>query len=264
MRNARKNRIFELDFLRGLALVLMCLDHLVYDFYCLPFWFPSAESPVLDALGAFGEAVAFSGWRQVLHYIFATLFLLLAGVGSALTRKAWKRCLQITGAAVGISAVTILLDVFFDMGVTILFGVLSAMAVGVILCWLSSFFGEKAGKYVALGLGIVMIAVGFWLRWYQAPHIHVIGKEDLLPVAFGTLRYGADWFPVFPSSGVVLVGYFLGKVLYKEKRSLIPALRGKDFFLCAVGRFSLPIYLFHQPVLVGLLYAFAFLFVRDL
>ncbi len=264
MKKTRTNRIFELDFLRGLALVLMCLDHLAYDFYCLPHWFSEVDSPILEALGAFGESVAFSDWRQILQYIFSALFLLLAGVGSALTRNLGRRLLKIAGAALGITAVTVVIDLFFDMGVTILFGVLSAIAVGVFFCWISSLFGEKAGKYVALGLGIVLVTLGFFFRWYAAPPTYALGKEDILPIIFGTLRYGADWFPATPYSGMVLVGYFLGKVLYKEKRSLIPALRGKDFFLCAVGRFSLPIYLFHQPVLMGLLYAFVFLFVRNL
>ena len=31
-----KGRIFELDFLRGLALILMVLDHLAFDLYALP------------------------------------------------------------------------------------------------------------------------------------------------------------------------------------------------------------------------------------
>ncbi len=264
MRKPQKNRIFELDFLRGLALILMCLDHLAFDFYCLPYWFPLSESPVIAALGQFGEAVSFSPWRLVLHYIFATLFLLLAGVGSALSRRPFRRCLQIAGAAAGITLATVLLDLFFDLDVTILFGALSAMAVGVFLCWLCSLLGERFGKYVALILGAVFIFLGFWLKWYQAPVAYYgLGKGDVWRVVFGTLQYGADWFPVFPCSGVVLVGYFLGKVLYRTKRSLIPVLRGKDCFVCALGRCSLWIYLFHQPVLMGFLYLFVFLFARN-
>ncbi len=262
MRKTVSHRIFELDFLRGFALVMMCLDHLAYDFYCLPYWFPLLDSPVIDALGKFGDGVAFSSWRLVLHYIFATLFLLLAGIGSALTRRPFRRSFQITGAAVAITVATVLLDLFFDAGATILFGVLSAMAVGACLCAFCSLLGERAGKYAALVLGIGIIATGFWLKWYQAPVLYALGKEDFWGVVFGTARYGADWFPLFPSSGLLPVGYFLGKVLYRNRQSLIPALRGKDHFVCKIGRKSLWIYLFHQPILIGLLYLFVFLFVR--
>lgn len=261
MKKAVNQRIFELDFLRGIALILMCLDHLAYDLYCLPFWFWETDSALLDRMGKFGEFIAFAPWRGVLHYVFATLFLLLAGIGSALTRRQGKRVLLITGAALSITAVTVILDLFLDLGVTILFGVLSAMAVGAAVCWICSLFGEKVGKYLALAVGIVMIGVGFWLKWYQAPVLYAFGTEDLLSIAFGTVQYGADWFPVFPASGVLPVGYFFGKVLYREKRSLIPFLRGRDCFVCKIGRKSLWIYLFHQPVLAGLLYLFVLLFI---
>lgn len=262
MKQGKNNRIFELDFLRGLALILMCLDHLVYDFYCLPYWFPLSDSPVLAFLGNFGEAVAFSDWRLGLHYLFATLFLLLAGIGSALTRKPFRRTLLITGAALGITVATIGIDLFFSDGVIIVFGVLSAMAVGALICALCSLFGEKAGKFVALGVGIVIIALGFSIPWYQAPVRYDFSSDDLWGICLGTVRYGADWFPVFPASGVLPVGYFLGKILYRNKQSLLPALRGKDSFVCKIGRKSLWIYLFHQPILVGLVYLIVFLFVR--
>ena len=263
MKKARSQRIFELDFLRGIALILMCLDHLAYDFYCLPYWFPLSDSPVIAALGRFGDAVAFSDWRQWIHYCFSTLFLLLAGVGSSLTRSPFRRFVKVALAAVAITVATVLLDLFFQMGVTILFGVLSAMAVGALFCWVCSLFGEKAGKWIALCLGVAAVVAGFCLRWYSAPILKFFGSDDLWSILLGTARYGADWFPVFPCSGVVLIGYFLGKILYREKRSLIPALEGKNSFLCAVGRKSLWIYLFHQPVLVGLLYLFVWIFIGD-
>lgn len=263
MRTVQTQRIFELDFLRGLLLVMMCLDHLAYDFYCLPYWFPYSESELIATLGKFGETVAFSSWRLALHYIFATAFLLLAGIGSALTKRPLKRVGQIALAATGITVVTVLLDLFFDLGCTILFGVLSAMAAGTFLCWVCSLFGEKIGKYAALILGTVIVLIGFSLKWYDAPVLYSVGSEDLAGVALGTVSYGADWFPVFPCAGVVAVGYFLGKTLYRQKRSLILALRGKSNALCVAGRYSLWIYLFHQPVLIGILYLLIFIVVRN-
>lgn len=263
MRKIQNQRIFELDFLRGFVLLMMCLDHLAYDFYCLPFWFPFSDSEWIETLGKFGDTVAFSSWRLALHYIFATVFLLLAGIGSALTKRPLKRMGQIAFAALGITVVTVLLDLFFDLGTTILFGVLSTMAVGTFLCWVCSLFGEKIGKYVALGLGILMIFIGFSLPWYDAPILYSVGWEDLLDISLGKARFGADWFPVFPCAGVVAVGYFLGKILYRKKQSLIPALRGKSNPLCVVGRYPLWIYLLHQPVLVGILYLLIFIVVRN-
>ena len=251
----KKNRIFELDFLRGFALVMMCLDHFAYDLYYTPYWFPDANTVAIYTMGDLGESIVFSPWRFALHYTFATLFLLLAGIGSALTSHHGKRILQMSGAALGITLVTVFLDLLFDMVVTILFGVLSAMAVGVLLCFFASLFGEKWGKWVALAVGIVFVIIGFSYPWYKAPVIHSFSWEDFSAIVSGRLRYGADWFPIFPCAGVVLIGYFLGKVLYKNKQSLIPALRGKtDYVFGPIGRKSLWIYLFHQPVLYAILW----------
>lgn len=259
----RSNRIFELDFLRGLALVMMCLDHLAYDLYCVPYWFSDLNTVQIYRWGAFGGAVAFSSWRLVLHYIFATLFLLLAGIGSSLTRNHGRRVLQVGGAALTITLATVLLDLFFKLNATILFGILSVMAVGAALCWVCSLFGERWGKWIALLGGFVIIGVGFSFPWYDAPQVYSLPSEEIWSVVFGTLRYGSDWFPVFPCAGVILVGYFLGKVLYKKKQSLIPCLRGKtDYVFCAVGQKPLWIYLLHQPLLIGGIYVILSLIAR--
>lgn len=250
----KSNRIFELDFLRGVAVLLMCLDHLAYDLYCLPFWFPDSQAPFLWEWSQFGESVAFSDWRLALHYVFATLFLLLAGIGSSLTAHPLRRTGQIALGATVLTVATVLLDLFLDLGVTILFGVLSVLAVGSLLCWLASLSGEKAGKWIALIAGVLIVAIGFSIRWYEAPSFYYFHPEALPYIVFGTFRYGADWFPIFPCAGVVLIGYFIGKTLYRNKRSLIPALRGRaDWVFCPIGRYSLWIYLLHQPVLFGAL-----------
>ncbi|MBP3300099.1 MAG: DUF1624 domain-containing protein [Clostridia bacterium] len=251
----RKDRIFELDFLRGLALTMMCLDHFAYDLVYAPLWFSDANTTAIYTMKEIGESIVFSDWRFALHYIFATLFFLLAGIGSALTKHHGKRILQIGSAALIITFATVVLDLLFRMKSTILFGVLSVMAVGAVLCWIASLFGEKRGKWIALGVGVLFVVIGFCLRWYEAPTLKYFGWEDFFSVAFGTLRYGADWFPIFPCAGVILIGYFLGKTLYQNKQSLFPALRGKkDYVFGPIGRKSLWIYLFHQPVLYGILW----------
>ena len=250
MKNDPRGRIFEVDFLRGCALILMCLDHLCYDLYLLRFWFP-AGGDGLEKLSRFGYAVSVSDWRLALHYVFAALFLLLAGVGSALSRHPWKRFGQIAGGAAAVTLVTVLLTLWFHADVTILFGVLSAMAVGALLCIPCR---KKGGRWAALAAGILMIAAGFFLRWYAAPETYDLPADRWWEVAVGTLHFGADWFPIFPCCGVILVGFFVGQTWYASRQSLIPALRGKTCFLCAVGRYPLWIYLLHQPVIGGLVY----------
>ena len=68
---------------------------------------------------------------------------------------------------------------------------------------------------------------------------------------------GADWYPLLPWIGAVLVGVAIGAALYPDGergpslRRLVRAPRGA-VLAGAPGRHSLPIYLVHQPVLIGL------------
>ena len=71
--------------------------------------------------------------------------------------------------------------------------------------------------------------------------------------------YMFDYFPLLPWLGVVLVGVFLGNVLYPEGERRYPlpdfSTRPMTGLLAWMGQHSLAIYLVHQPVLVIILMA---------
>jgi uncharacterized membrane protein len=69
----------------------------------------------------------------------------------------------------------------------------------------------------------------------------------------------ADWFPLLPWFGVVLLGLFVGDLVYSDYErvfklpdlSKVVPIRFVDF----VGRHTLIVYILHQPVLIGILFA---------
>ena len=64
-----------------------------------------------------------------------------------------------------------------------------------------------------------------------------------------------SWFG--PYFLVVLWGAYIGKKFYSDKKSLLPALDGKwNGVLCSVGRHTVWVYLFHQPVVAGIILFF--------
>ena len=98
-----------------------------------------------------------------------------------------------------------------------------------------------------LAAGIVLqnqnVALPFpWLLWLGLP-----------PVAYATF----DYFPLLPWFGLILLGVWLGGLLYAGGRRGFPLpdlggalpVRLLDF----LGRHSLLIYLIHQPILMGAL-----------
>ena len=67
-----------------------------------------------------------------------------------------------------------------------------------------------------------------------------------------------DHLPFFPDFGWFLIGAFLGRFLYRERKSLFPSVNPKwvsPFTFC--GRYSIWIYFGSQVVMYGLLYLLA-------
>ncbi|MBA3795443.1 MAG: DUF1624 domain-containing protein, partial [Rubrobacter sp.] len=84
------------------------------------------------------------------------------------------------------------------------------------------------------------------------------GSPWLLP--FGVVPEGwlmPDYRPLLPWFGIVLIGLFLGNVVYGRGRPASFLVRSPAVArpLLPLGRNSLPIYLVHQPLLVALLAA---------
>ena len=226
-----KQRIWELDALRGVMIWGVVLIHLLFDLrYFLGI--DVIQNPVLQ------YCVDRCGF----------LFVVLSGVSVTLGRRSSRRGLQVLGCGVVITAVTAGMYVLHlaNKDLVIYFGVLHLLGVCMLL-W--PLFKECAPAVLAV-LGAVFVAFGVWLRTVRADTVW------LLP--FGLTFPGfssGDYFPLFPHLGWFLLGAALGKTLYKEKTSRL-SWRGADSapvrFFRFCGRHSIWIYLAHQPVLYGI------------
>ncbi len=255
-----KPRAWEIDFLRGLAIVLMVFDHFTYDLSILPFMFTNAYAmpDFMYELYEFGDAFYWGNFRLVWHYVFATAFLLITGISSTFTRSNTLRGVRLGVFALLLSFATALIDVYLNLGAFILFGAIHCMAVAVLIIALL----EKLPKseWWMLFIGTAIILYGIFNEWYAAQAIFTLPDDTgaavrtAIEIIIGNYIFGADHFPIFPCVGVVLVGAYIGKKFYASKRSLIPKLDGswnKGF--AAVGKRTVWIYLLHQPVVYGLL-----------
>ena len=107
VKDMKKQRIELMDALMGLAVILMVIHHFLYDLaaFCgAPWWVFS--NPVFN----------------VLHYIFAGLFILLSGVSSNFSRSNTIRGLKALGCAVVITVVTVWMDMDIWFGILHLLG----------------------------------------------------------------------------------------------------------------------------------------------
>jgi len=127
---ARPRRIWELDFLRGICVLLMIWDHLMYNFA-----YVFGETWVLADIansGIYDFAVEywFGALRTFFHPIIFCIFFVICGISCSFSRNNLQRGLQALMFSLGITIVTAL------FGATIRFGVLHMLAFAILFWWL--------------------------------------------------------------------------------------------------------------------------------
>lgn len=237
-------RFWEIDLLRGIAVVMMIVFHFFYD---------------LNYFNIYKLSL-YSGYFLIYVYLIGTFFILLVGISFTLsyskTRKSLtkielqlkylKRGLKIFGLGL---LITIITWIYLDEGFVV-FGVLHCIGISIILAYPFLHF-----RYYNLLLGIVIILAGvilknltfdfYWLVWL-----------GFTPTRF----YTVDHFPLLPWFGVVLIGIFIGNTLYpKHERTF----KSRDLselkiirYFCFLGQHSLIIYFINQPILLFIIYLF--------
>jgi len=230
-------RLPLLDALRGAALLAMIGYHLVWDLAYVGLLPPgSATTPL-------GRGIAAA---------IAASFLALAGTSFALAHaegvrwRPWAvRLVRITLAALAVTAVTF----WATPDTPIRFGILHMIALAAVLSL--PFLAAPVGVPV-LAAGIVLAVDG--LATGPAPPAAIwLGLGGPAPPA-------SDFRPVFPWLAPVLLGLAAGPGLIRaggmpDRLATVPLTDRTGRCLRGLGRHSLAVYLIHQPVLLGLLWA---------
>lgn len=223
-----KQRVWELDALRGVCILGMAAVHLGYDLAGL-YGVPDRALP-----GLFTFVMEWGG----------VIFVVLSGICATLGKNCVKRGLAVFSCGMLVSAVTLgMAFLGYGQSVIIYFGVLHCLGACMVL-WR---FLKRLPTPQMTAAGIVMVAAGLWLRerTFSFPWLLSLG---FMPHAFAT----ADYFPLLPYLGFFLLGGVLGRRLYPDRESLLPKIdpdRPVIRFFRACGRHSLAIYLLHQPVI---------------
>lgn len=228
-------RIWEIDFLRGLSIILVVCYHLLYDL--------NAYVGVKRFLG-WSTDLSTTAWTVAQHF-FAGLFIVLSGTSSTLTRSNTRRGLRLLVVAMAVTAVTYV----FDPSSAIWFGILHLLAVSILI------FGAAFGRAEAVTCavwGVFVLGSGAALHYITK--VITIRFDWLLPFGIHSPDFSSfDYFPLIPWFGVFLIGAALGRSVYAPRRSLLPW-RLPQTFVNAAGRHSLLIYIIHQPLILAVLY----------
>jgi len=235
-------RYWEIDALRGIAIVMMVIYHLVYD---------------LALFGHYQASVVSGPWR-VFARVTASLFILLAGMSLAIAyarvspqERGWHlfqkylaRGLKLLGWGMVITSVT-----WAYMGkAVIIFGILHLIGTITILA-----YPFLSLRWANLPIGVAMIILGIPLNQVPISHPWLL-LMGLKPPMLLQL----DYFPLLPWFGVALLGVFISQNLYPggTRRFNLPAWAGQSAGIKQIvwlGRHSLAVYLIHQPILMAIL-----------
>lgn len=221
-------RIWEIDFLRALAIILMIVFHLVFDLsyfagleinYRSGFWYWEGKSAAL-------------------------LFIFLAGISSGFSRNTVKRGLKVLGFGLVITLVTFV--VFREQYVR--YGILHLLGTGMIVFPLL-----KRLPAVWLVLGAVVIAIA-------ALPMREILVETSIFLPLGLMYEGfstVDYYPLVPYFAVFILGIVAYKKFYYQRESLFPFYNNESRvgkYITMLSKNSLAIYLLHQPILLAIIY----------
>ncbi len=265
----KKTRVWEVDFLRGFLILFVVWDHFMWDIvYGVNGNYNTGLFKWLYDLG-----VGYYGGilRETTHDAFVTLFIFLSGVSCSFSRSNGRRAIKMVVFAFAFTAITFAVSSIVGENITVRFDVIHVIALSVAL-WtgIEWVWGKCTKPWQKNLFGAVMtciiVAVIVSGSCAKVAHI-VVGKPWSTEHSFwfflfdysGSKGYsqffGGDCWPFFPDFGWFLIGAFLGRALYKEKKSLFPSVNPKYVSpLTFCGRHSIWIYFGSQVVMYGLIF----------
>ena len=195
---AARKRAWEIDFLRGLCILLVVFDHSMFDFMSV-IEFSNNYFEVHNLFFETMQDLAYLYWHwEVRLYVRITivfLFLFLSGISCSFSRSNSDRFFKLAAAASAITLVTVVLESEAGMsGMSIIFGILHVMAFNVLAYMLaetvSRLFIQRIfpKNWQQTARGVFFLLLGGALafsglsipNWTRLPSVPALGKPNVL------------------------------------------------------------------------------------
>ncbi len=252
----RPPRVHLLDGLRGVAIVAMVLQHLLFDltevFYRtnVPDWMLTLLHWCRDFSGSFLL-------NDILQPAFQCLFVLISGMACRYSRSNLRRGARVLLFGCLLTFVTCVvlpaMDPVLFSGVQIRFGILHMLGCSMLLWGLLGGLFDRLTANRVMGVVVpCLLLIGFGVFYVLSERSWDVQGLYWLGFAHPSF-FSADYFPLLPWTLLFFFGAWAGKYLRAGRfprwvyTARLPVF---DF----VGRHTLLIYLLHQPVVFGLCY----------
>lgn len=274
MKKAKKARIWEVDFFRGFAIIMVIWDHAMVALTLFHSTWIALGEEWLAEWGQFGFDYLYSDLRLFWRPVFVFIFFFASGISTAFSKNNLIRGLRLAGVSLMVTLFTYLFSYLTGGYYQILFGVLHCIAVIILIYTLFSYlvdgtnrlisglmnkaYSALTSKMVLSILCLFLAGVFYWIHLefnislYETDVQNMYLRTDSkwLGLFFYVENWAtADYFPLFPFISFFFFGAGLAHFLYPKRKSLMPSLDWgwhKPFSLA--GRYSLIIYLSIQIV----------------
>lgn len=206
------------------------------------------------------DLVIFFGWDKYSYRegfwfyegrVAAIIFILLVGVASSLVNQRYDHTVALQKNSlrglrlIGLGLIITVATYFLDADNMIWFGILHFLGLSILISIPLNRF-----KWLNVALAVILLAAYYPISSIQTDNYFGL-IFGILPPQFGSY----DHYALIPWLGYVLIGIALGNWIYPKGKALIsskPGFLGES--LSEIGRYSLWIYLLHQPIILGALY----------
>ncbi|MCD8254955.1 MAG: DUF1624 domain-containing protein [Oscillospiraceae bacterium] len=225
----KAGRIDALDLWRSLAILAMVAYHFLWD---------------ITQLGVLERETLASAPAEALRYFSAASFIIVSGAASCFSRDNLRRGFYIFCAGLLVSLVTAAL------GMAVAFGILQFLGIMTMLCHFARPWLERLRVPWT-----PLLWAALWALSQAVTRSVTVGARWLYPLGLRYEGFGSvDYYPLLPWAFAYFIGVWLGGEL--SRRRGCPLLTKRlPAALTAPGRYSLIIYLLHQPVLLAVCWA---------
>ena len=221
---------------RGFAILLMFIYHFSYDldyygfiqqnFYQDPFWIHFRSLMVTLFLSIMGISLYLASYRGLNTKRFRNRLFLLIFYSLLVSLSSW---------------------IMYPKAM-VFFGILHFIAIASVLGLVFIRFGLLN---VLIGLTLIILPQIISHPFFDQSYLQWIGLVTKLPIT-------VDYVPLLPWFGCVLIGIYLGQRLTQlPHNSFLVHWQNNNAIsrlLALGGRYSLHIYMLHQPLFLGILY----------
>ena len=233
------DRYWDLDVLRGIAILGMIVFHFTFD---------------LSYFGVISADTIYKPGWVLFQQIIAGTFIFIAGVGFDLChgqRIKWryikKRVLILGLLSALISIVTYFIFGPFLIKFGILHCILALSLISILIVGLST------SRLIVITISLATV------YFYLDPPVAIPGSFDFIIRTIHP-HHSVDYRPIFPWIIVFLIGMIFSRLIWRSKKPIFFSNKTKSIKslkpLIFIGKNSLIIYIIHQPILFSIMYIY--------